>query len=474
MTSTGQQQQQQNQCCQGREASFVRLFQMASTTRIGSDHTGEAEPDGERPTEACAQAAGTTEAMMRQNVQQSASGRQFGGRDLLSGIAEVITWKRPLRSTAVFLTTNVIFWFVALGSWRLYYTLALSLIALVMVHMMRDIMLSRRRGAYIWRSMSESWEVIDSSQESREEASQFTDSWMSCKLLLQEMSYFKQQNPGKFCLLACSLCSFFAVLGRYIPGIVISYIAVLAVFLWPLLSSHEFGLWVDSVLQKLDFGVGDFLQRIRKNHEKRIAQRQEESSDTDLSALFPKLDSSICKELSVSDTEVSQATWTENTFDLSEGHTPVTEDSEDLDPPNGQDEAFTSRLAEFPSVENGTWTNSDEEDLSLGPVGNGRPQQGAPGSLAMELMDRMAGDVIAAAVTAAIQEQLLPSGPRPSASHQPLDFTEDSDSEAEGFELLDQSELEQLQGELGLERVAQEAPPKPSKPSFFSRLLGRQ
>ncbi|KAG5842102.1 hypothetical protein ANANG_G00174100 [Anguilla anguilla] len=454
---------------------------MESPRRIESDHSREAgDPEGERPTESCAQAAGTTEAMMRRNVQQPAGCRQLRGWDLLSGIAEVITWKRPLRCTAVFLTTNLIFWFVALCSWRVYNTLALGWMVLVMVQMIRDVMMSRQRGAYIWRSMSESWEVIDSSQENREEASQLTDSWLSCKLLLQEMSYFKQQNPGKFCLLACSFCSFFAVLGRYIPGIVISYIAVLAVFLWPLLSSHEFGLWVDSVLQKLDFGVGDFLQRIKENHEKRMSQRQEESSDTDLSALFPKLDSSICKELSISDTEVSQATWTENTFDLSEGHTPVTEDSEDLDPHNGQDEAFASRLPEFPSVENGTWTNSDDDDLSLGlqappPMGSTRPQQQAPGSLAMELMDRMAGDVIVAAVTAAIQEQLepRPAGPRPTGSHQPLDFTEDSDSEAEGFELLDQSELEQLQGELGLERVAQEAPPKPSKPSLFSRLLGR-
>ncbi|KAJ8337259.1 hypothetical protein SKAU_G00384790 [Synaphobranchus kaupii] len=433
---------------------------MASPIRIASDHSMEAGQEGERPTESCAQATGTTEAMMRRNVQQPAGCRQLGGRDLL--IAEVITWKRPLRSTAVFLTTNLIFWFVALGSWSVYYTLALGLVVLVMTQMMKDILMSRQSGAHIWRSMSESWEVIDSSQESREEASQFTDSWMSCKLLLQEMSYFKQQNPGKFCLLACSLCSFFAVLGRYIPGIVISYIAVLVVFLWPLLSSHEFGLWVESVLQKLDFGVGDFLQRIRENHEKRIIQRQEESSDTDLSALFPKLDSTVCKELSISDTEVSQATWTENTFDLSEGHTPMTEDSEDLDQLNGQDEAFTSTLPEFPSVENGTGTNSEEDELSLG-----------PGALAMALVDRMAGDVIAAAVTAAIQEQLLPSGPWPTGSQQPLDFTEDSDSEAEGFELLDQSELEQLQGELGLERVAQEAPPKTTKTSFFSRLLGR-
>ncbi|KAJ8272924.1 hypothetical protein GJAV_G00095030 [Gymnothorax javanicus] len=469
----------------------MRAFPMASRGRIESDQPGQACPEGDCPTGSVTQAAGAAEAMMRRNSQQSAGCRvrRFRDRDLLSGIAEMITWRRPVRSAAGFLTTNLIFWFVALGSWRLYNTLALGMMISVMVQLVTDIMMSRQRGACIWRSMTESWEVIDSSQENREEVSQFTDSWVSCKLLLQEMSYFKQQNPGKFCLLACSLCSFFAVLGRYIPGIVISYIAVVVVFLWPLLSSHEFGLWVSSVLQRLDFGVGDFLQRIRENHEKIIVQRQEESSDTDLSALFPQLDSSICKELSISETEVSQTTLTENTFDLSEGHTPVTEDSEednnkgnifssDLDPPNGNVEVFASRLPEFPSVENGTWTNSEDDELSLGLVapGSSHPRQGAPGSLAMQLVERLAGDVIAAAVTAAVQEQLepRPAGPRPAVSKQTLDFTEDSDSEAEGFELLDQSELEQLQDELGLEREAQEAPSKATKSSFFSRLLGHQ
>ncbi len=37
----------------------------------------------------------------------------------------------------------------------------------------------------------------------------------------------------------------------------------------------------------------------------------------------------MCKELSISDTEVSEITWTDNgTFNLSEGHTPQTENSE--------------------------------------------------------------------------------------------------------------------------------------------------
>lgn len=42
-----------------------------------------------------------------------------------------------------------------------------------------------------------------------------------------------------------------------------------------------------------------------------------------------QLDAAVCKEMSVSDTDTSDVTWTDNgTFNLSEGHTPQTENSE--------------------------------------------------------------------------------------------------------------------------------------------------
>lgn len=44
------------------------------------------------------------------------------------------------------------------------------------------------------------------------------------------------------------------------------FASVLGIFLWPLVSTHELGLWLEPVLQKLNFGVGHFLQKIKENH----------------------------------------------------------------------------------------------------------------------------------------------------------------------------------------------------------------
>uniref|UniRef100_A0A3Q4G458 Reticulophagy regulator 1 n=1 Tax=Neolamprologus brichardi TaxID=32507 RepID=A0A3Q4G458_NEOBR len=301
-----------------------------------------------------------------------------------------------------------------------------------------------------------SWEIIDSGQDSQTGVGpQLTD---SLRLFLQETSAFKKQNPGKFCLLVCSVCTFFAVLGRYIPGIVISYILVLGVFLWPLISSHDISSWLEPVLQKLDFGIGEFFQKIKENHGKH------------------HLDSTVCKEMSVSDTEVSDVTWTDNgTFNLSEGHTPQTENSEDFD----REEPFIGGLPEFPSLDNGVTTNGDDDDdLSLGlaspptrlqdPIKSKHEPQDQSTN-ALDLVNQMAGEVITAAVTAAIQERI-------EAAVSFMTPTEDP-NEVEDFELLDQSELEQLEGELGLGEKAKAKEEvqtdNPASSGFLSKLLKR-
>lgn len=169
-----------------------------------------------------------------------------------------------------------------------------------------------------------------------------------------------------------------------------------------------------------------------------------------------------------------------------------------------REEAFTGGLPEFPSLDNGTPTNGDgEDDLSLDlPSPPPRPQEPVkprqtppapgdqPADRALELVTQIAGDVITATVAAAIQEKIDAAvavvtggesqGTKLPGSSRLLELAEESDSEVEDFELLDQSELERLEGELGLGggaapvRQEVQAPgDKPDSSGFFSKLLRR-
>ncbi|XP_053570580.1 reticulophagy regulator 1 isoform X2 [Bombina bombina] len=402
--------------------------------------------------------------------------------------------KRPIRSLVTFICANILFWFLALTPWRLYHLISLILLGLVIIQIIKHFILSRSRGAQLWRYVSARWEVLNTSSECKPKLSQcIAESWSSYSAFLQELSHFKQQNPGKFCLLVCSVCSFFTILGSYIPGVALSYVILLCAFLCPLLKCNEFGQKACSkikpVLQKLDFGLQAYvIQWMKTRTRKDTEKTQGDESELDLSALCPQISpATVAKELSVSDTEPSEVSWTDNgTFNLSEGYTPQTDSSDDLDRPSDQEEAFTRDLAEFPSPENGSGSNDDDSSIGLPSTRKSKEKErNVPsadkysaaalslfldGNKPFNLVSAMAGEAITAAVSAAITDQLqsalLPPPPPAAIS------TEDTDTEeADDFELLDQSELEDIEEELG---QASNQEPKGKKPpsGFLSSFLG--
>ncbi|XFF89111.1 hypothetical protein AB1E18_015330 [Capra hircus] len=411
---------------------------------------------------------------------------------------ELLSWKRPLHSLLAFVGANLVFWFLALTPWRVYHLISVMILTRVIMQIIKDMILSRTRGAQLWRSLSESWEVINSKPDERPGFSHcLAESWMNFSIFLQEMSVFKQQSPGKFCLLVCSICTFFTILGSYIPGVVLSYLLLLCAFLCPLFKCNDIGQKIyskiKSFLLKLDFGIREYInQKKRERAEAEKEKSHKDDSELDFSALCPKISlTTAAKELSVSDTDVSEISWTDNgTFNLSEGYTPQTDTSDDLDRPS--EEVFSRDLSDFPSLENGTGTN-DEDELSLGlptelkrkkeQLDSGPRRSTEKKSAAgltlplssdqtLHLMSNLAGDVITAAVTAAVKDQL--AGVRQALSQAAPSPGEDTDTEeGDDFELLDQSELDQIESELGLSQD-QEAEAQQNKKSagFLSNLLG--
>ncbi|KAF0886408.1 RETR1 regulator, partial [Crocuta crocuta] len=392
--------------------------------------------------------------------------------------------------------------FLALTPWRVYHLISVMILGRVIMQIIKDMVLSRTRGKKTKTSVL-FWEVINSKPDERPRLSHcIAESWMNFSIFLQEMSLFKQQSPGKasfpFCLLVCSVCTFFTVLGSYIPGVILSYLLLLCAFLCPLFKCNDIGQKIyskiKSFLLKLDFGIGEYInQKKRKRSEADKEKSQKDDSELDLSALCPKISLTVAaKELSVSDTDVSEVSWTDNgTFNLSEGYTPQTDTSDDLDRPS--EEVFSRDLSDFPSVENGMGTNDEDEfslglptelrrkkeQLDSGPRASKERQSAAGLTLPLSsdqtfhLMRNLAGDAITAAVTAAIKEQLEGAAQQVLSQAAPSPGEDTDTEEGDDFELLDQSELDQIESELGLAQDQEAEAQQNKKPSgFLSNLLG--
>lgn len=158
----------------------------------------------------------------------------------------------------------------------------------------------------------------------------------------------------------------------------------------------------------------------------------------------------------------------------------------DLDRPSDQEEAFTRGLTGFPSAENGSPSNDEDSSIGLPVIPktkhkdskNPQAEKSSTAVLSLllgseqpyNLVSGVASEVITAAVSAAITDQLQ-SAFLSSQTPAPTSIEDTDNEEADDFELLDQSELEDIEEEVG-HSSSQESESKKSSSGFLSSLLG--
>ncbi|NXF13768.1 RETR3 regulator, partial [Smithornis capensis] len=288
------------------------------------------------------------------------------------------------------------------------------------------------------------------------------EGWVAGTNFLSNLFIFKRQSPGK--------------VRMYKPQK--QPVWLLLVLLWPLAVYHRLGqrlyLRLEPALQRLDFSVRGYMiarQRERQLRGRALGQEAADDgsdSEEELAAFCPKLDDSlVAKELTISDSEHSDAevSYTENgMFNLSRGQTPLTEGSEDLDGHSDPEESFARDLPDFPSINPEATGIDDEDDTSIGiPSLAYRPQgtedlhlpyeqeePGVPPSV-QSLTNNIAGFVTRGMIQLALSGAPQPgssrsTNPQRGAKTHLRAASSDLDTDAEGddFELLDQSELNQL------------------------------
>uniref|UniRef100_A0A8C6Y2Y8 RETREG1-3/ARL6IP-like N-terminal reticulon-homology domain-containing protein n=1 Tax=Naja naja TaxID=35670 RepID=A0A8C6Y2Y8_NAJNA len=199
------------------------------------------------------------------------------------------------------------------------------------------------------------------------------ESWITFRLYLQELFLSLLLLFAQFCARICSGCLILAIVGHYVPGIMISYIALLSILLWPLVVYHELiqrmYTRLEPILMKLDYSMK--VETLHLKHEKKrqgkiepeagnepMAETESES-EAELSGYSPVVDvKKTALALAITDSELSdeEASILESGgFTVSRATTPqLTDVSEDLDQqslPSEPEECFSKDLAEFPSVE---------------------------------------------------------------------------------------------------------------------------
>ncbi|XP_059409541.1 reticulophagy regulator 2 isoform X2 [Carassius carassius] len=285
----------------------------------------------------------------------------------------LLVCERPLHSIIAALALNTLFWFLSSTSLRPLFLLSVSLIGLTLLERWKD----KLPQITVWPPEAPVIEREALTDQPRllsvEELSHhLAESYLTFSLYIQEMLQYKRQNHGKFCIMMCSGCFILAVVGHYIPGIMISYIILLSVLLWPLVVYHELiqkmytGL--EPILMKLDYSMKGDTQH-RKHDKRKLKKEQEESdepraeteseSEEELSCFAPTVDvKTTALAMAITDSELSdeEASILESGgFSVSRATTPqLTDVSEDLDQQSVHsepEEAFSRDLAEFPSVD---------------------------------------------------------------------------------------------------------------------------
>lgn len=288
-------------------------------------------------------------------------------------VQRLLVWERPLYSIIAALSLNTLFWLLSSTSLRPLFLLSVSLLGLILLERWKDklpkITVRNPEAANVER---ESMTVQPRLLSVAELSHHLAESYLTCSLYIQEMLQFKRQNHGKFCGMMSCGCVAMALVGHYVPGIMISYIVVLSVLLWPLVVYHELiqrmytGL--EPILMKLDYSMKGDTQH-RKHDKRKVKKESEEGdepraeteseSEEELSCFAPTVDvKTTALAMAITDSELSdeEASILESGgFSVSRATTPqLTDVSEDLDQQSMHsepEETFSRDLPEFPSVD---------------------------------------------------------------------------------------------------------------------------
>ncbi|XP_054441617.1 reticulophagy regulator 2 [Pteronotus mesoamericanus] len=317
--------------------------------------------------------------------------RLRGWEAVLAAAQRLLVWEKPLHSLITAAALNGLFWLLSSSSLRPIFLLSISLLAYFLLDLWQPRFLPDIAASSPEEPHSDSEGAGSGARPHLlsvpELCRYLAESWLTFQIHLQELLQYKRQNPAQFCARVCSGCAVLAVLGHYVPGIMISYIVLLSILLWPLVVYHELiqrmYTRLEPLLMQLDYSMKAEADTLHHKHDKRKRQGKnappggdeplaetESESEAELAGFSPVVDvKKTALALAITDSELSdeEASILESGgFSVSRATTPqLTDVSEDLDQqslPSEPEEAGSRELGEGEETE-----LAPPEDL-LGPA----------------------------------------------------------------------------------------------------------
>ncbi|XP_052605860.1 reticulophagy regulator 2 [Peromyscus californicus insignis] len=333
---------------------------------------GEATGDAEEEAAAAAEAVG--------RLATSLWLRLRGWEAVLAAAQRLLVWEKPLHSLVTAAALNGLFWLLSSSSLRPFFLLSISLLTYFLLDLWHPRFLPDVSASPPEEPHSDSEGAGSGAQPHLlsvpELCRYLAESWLTFQIHLQELLQYKRQNPAQFCARVCSGCAVLAVLGHYVPGIMISYIVLLSILLWPLVVYHELiqrmYTRLEPLLMQLDYSMKAEADALHHKHDKRKRQGKnappagdeplaetESESEAELAGFSPVVDvKKTALALAITDSELSdeEASILESGgFSVSRATTPqLTDVSEDLDQqslPSEPEEALSRELGEGEETE---------------------------------------------------------------------------------------------------------------------------
>ncbi|XP_064648396.1 reticulophagy regulator 3-like [Lineus longissimus] len=290
---------------------------------------------------------------------------------MIMRIQSVLVWERPRISVAMLLFVNFMFWLATTTSLRFYYLLAMAVLVVIFLETWKNRIWPEIRVPTPDDEDSEGWTPVHPRLLSVPELAHLVaEYWTTLTYYSNAFWDLRRTKPRKFCLYVCSGCLLLAIVGTYVTGIMISYITVMSLLLWPCMYYHnflkKFYIKFEPLLMQLHYSMK--IKRKRAHQKKPTPpededkDRVETDTDSDIESFVPSDDPEATAALAraITDSEDEGSPCPSPMERSVEREMPVVDDIHDDDLSDLED--FTAGLNGLPSF---TDTRLDETDPSL-------------------------------------------------------------------------------------------------------------